>query len=387
MIREIYEPGRGQRVPIRTWARSVTRETEAQWLAIASAPYVVSHVATMADAHMSDGVAVGTVFATEHAVVPGALGGDLGCGVAALQLSATLDDLRAPGLHALVDALDRAIPTGAALHRGPGADVPAHLFEQALSTSTLERARDALARKHLGTLGGGNHFLELDADADGAVWLLVHTGSRGLGAAIAAHHSAAAGAVSNRALAALDARSREGARYLADVAWALAFARANRDALVWRALDVLACETGLDVTTVDALDVNHNFVARERWFDRDLLVHRKGAIAAGVGVRALIPGSMGTASYVVRGLGEASAYGSCSHGAGRVMSRKEARAKITRGALSSSMAHVAHPSRLGEALVEEAPAAYRDVRQVLHDQRDLVERETRLEPFLVLKGA
>lgn len=386
MIREIYEPARGQRVPIRAWARSVTRQTEAQWMAIASTPYVVEHVAAMADAHMSDGVAVGTVFATESAVVPRALGCDLGCGVAAVKLSVTRADLPSRGLGGLVDALDRAIPTGTALHRGRGVDVPAQLFEAALSTSTLERTREALARKHLGTLGGGNHFLELDADVDGGVWLLVHSGSRGLGAAIAAHHTAAAGAATTDELASLDTRCAEGERYLADVTWALAFARANRDALVRRALDVLACETSLDVSKMDALDAHHNFVARESWFERELLVHRKGAIAAGAGVRALVPGSMGTASYVVRGLGNAAAFGSCSHGAGRVMSRKEARARITRGALASSMAHVAHPARLGAALVEEAPLAYRDVRQVLRDQRDLVERDERLEPLLVLKG-
>jgi len=392
VIREIYDPARGQRVPIRTWARAVSRETELQWLELASQPYVVEHVAAMADAHMSEGVAVGTVFATEHAVVPGALGGDLGCGVAAVKLSIAQDTLESTSLPRLVDALDRAIPTGAALHRGEGVEVPPHLLEAELSTATLEHTREALARRHLGTLGGGNHFVELAVDVDGDVWLLVHSGSRGLGAAIAAQHARAAhsgsarGGPARRPLAALDTRDVEGARYLQDLAWALAFAKANRDALVSRALEVLANETNVDVATEDAIDTHHNFVSIERWFGRELIVHRKGAIAAPEGSRALVPGSMGTASYVVRGLGCASAFGSCSHGAGRVMSRKEARARISRRALESSMGRVAYPSRLGAALVEEAPAAYRDIGQVLRDQPDLARRDTRLEPLLVLKG-
>jgi tRNA-splicing ligase RtcB len=388
-MRVLYEKERGQRVPVRVWGRAISAETEAQLQRIASQPYVVEHVAAMADAHVSDGVAVGTVFATEDTVVPGALGGDLGCGMSALRLGADVsiasDRSR---LEAIVRDLGRAIPTGAATHRGlrAGEAVPEALFAPALSTRTLEHTREALAGRHLGTLGGGNHFIEIDRDAEGELWLLVHSGSRGLGAAIASHHARVAAPSGEKSLRGLRVDRDEGAAYVRDLTWALDFARANREALVRRALDVIANMVDCRPEDDDRVDIHHNFVARERWLGRDLLIHRKGAVAAGAGVRALIPGSMGTASYIVEGLGNEAAFGSCSHGAGRVMSRKQARSDIAPRALASAMRRVVYPEALARSLVEEAPQAYRDITEVLEDQEDLVKRRVRLEPVAVLKG-
>jgi tRNA-splicing ligase RtcB len=384
--RVIFEPERGQRVPVRVWARAIDDKTARQLQHLASQPWVVEHVAAMADAHVSEGVAVGTVFAAEKFVVPKALGGDLGCGMSALCLTASIDEVDRRMLDRLVADLGRAIPAGDATHRGRGVDVPDALLSAPLSTHALEHARDALARRHLGTLGGGNHFLEIERDADGALWLLVHSGSRGLGAAIAGHH-ARAGDADPGELHALDTTEGQGAAYLADLAWALAFARANRQALLTKALDVIGAALGREVNGDAAVvDIHHNFVARERWFGRDLLVHRKGALAVPHGTLALIPGSMGTASYLVEGLGNEDAFGSCSHGAGRVMSRKEARARIKPHALERAMRRVAYPEALARSLVEEAPEAYRDIGEVLADQEDLVTRVRRLEPIAVLKG-
>jgi tRNA-splicing ligase RtcB len=256
----------------------------------------------------------------------------------------------------------------------------------ALSTRALEHAREALARRHLGTLGGGNHFLELDRDAEGGLWLLVHSGSRGLGAAVAAYHARAAETGGRATLDGLDTTNEQGAAYLNDLAWALAFARANREALAARALEVVADAVGIAVDASATVDIHHNFLARETWFGRELLVHRKGAVAVPAEALALIPGSMGTASYVVEGLGNEEAFGSCSHGAGRVMSRKEARAAIATKALARAMRRVAYPDALSRHLVEEAPATYRDITEVLEDQEDLVRRRLRLEPIAVLKG-
>jgi tRNA-splicing ligase RtcB len=398
LSRVVFDPAGGQRVPVRIWARAITEETERQLVRVASQPYVVGHVAAMADAHVSQGIAVGTVFATEHAVVPAALGGDLGCGMSAARIGLDADGLDRRLLTRVVADLGRAIPTGDRTHRGAGVPVPDGLLAPALSTRSLDHAREALARRHLGTLGGGNHFLELDRDADGGLWLLVHSGSRGLGAAIAAHHAKAAGSASP--LAALDVRHEAGAAYLGDLAWALAFARENRRRLAARAMEVLADVAGaaiaLDGTPpasserdphpAEAVDVHHNFVTRERWLDRELLVHRKGAVAVPKGALALIPGSMGTASYLVEGLGCEASFGSCSHGAGRVMSRREARDRIAPAGLARAMRDVVYPEGMARALVEEAPAAYRDVREVLEDQEDLVMRRTRVEPIAVLKG-
>ncbi len=376
----------GQRVPIFIWRRDIAEDTVRQLGRIASQPWVVEHVAAMADAHVSDGVAVGTVFATEHTVVPCALGGDLGCGMSAVRITDEPCTLERAMLSDIVSKLARAIPTGDAVHRGHGAAVPDALCEGALSTRSLERTREALAGKHLGTLGGGNHFLELDRDPEGRLWLLVHSGSRGLGAAIAAHHAGAAGASSTEGtLPALDVREPAGAAYLSDLAWALSFARANRAALVRWALEILAGALGA-IAEAQTVDIHHNFVARERWFGRDLLVHRKGAISVPSGTLALIPGSMGTASYLVEGLGHEASFGSCSHGAGRILSRRAAREHVSRAAFARSMRRVVMPAGDSRAWIEEAPAAYRDIRDVLEDQEDLVTRRLRLEPVAVLKG-
>lgn len=249
-----------------------------------------------------------------------------------------------------------------------------------LSTRALEKGREALLGKHLGTLGGGNHFVELGRDAEQRVWLLVHSGSRGLGAAIADHHRGA----EQRPLAGLRTDSSSGADYLADLAWALAFARANRVQLARVATCAMEEVVGRPLQHGPAVDVHHNFVAEETWLGERLFVHRKGAIAAPAGAPALVPGSMGTASYLVVGRGCEAAFGSCSHGAGRVLRRSEARRKIRPEALRRALGDVVIPA--GEAMVEEAPAAYRDIRKVLRAQEDLVERRLRLEPLLVLKG-
>jgi tRNA-splicing ligase RtcB len=337
----------------------------------------------MADAHVSDGIAVGSVFATERVVVPRALGGDLGCGMSAVRIAAGAESVDRPTLDGVVHALGRAIPTGQGTHRGRGVPVPDDVLSRSLST---EHTREALARRHLGTLGGGNHFLELDRDADGAIWLLVHSGSRGLGAAVAQHHARVAEANGAGSLAGLDVTTLEGAAYMNDLSWALAFAKANRQTMEMRALEVLHDALPIPLDLGESLDIHHNFVACETWFGRELLVHRKGAVAVPSGTRALVPGSMGTASYIVEGLGFEASFGSCSHGAGRVMSRKEARARIRVDALVRTMRRVAYPEHLRRQLVEEAPTAYRDIGEVLDDQRDLVRRVVRLEPMAVLKG-
>jgi tRNA-splicing ligase RtcB len=386
MFREVFEPERGQRVPVRIWARKIADDTVRQLQRMASEPYVVDFVAAMADAHVANGVAVGTVFATEHTVVPRALGGDLGCGMSAIKTNIDASSISRKTLEEIVGAFGRAIPTGSATHRGRGVDVSETLMCSRLSTRALEHTREAIGKRHLGTLGGGNHFLELDRDADRNLWILVHSGSRGLGAAVAAHHAEVARFVGDSQLAGLDTREEHGAAYLEDLSRALTFARANRRALARRALEIMTDVFHETVEYLDEVDIHHNFVAKESWFGRDLIVHRKGAVSVPEGARALVPGSMGTASYVVEGLGCPAAFGSCSHGAGRVMSRSDARRKIKPKALAEAMRRIVYPEKLSKQLVEEAPTAYRDITEVLEDQEDLVKRQVRLEPIAVLKG-
>lgn len=375
-----------RRVPIIVWARHAREEAFALLERLAAQPYVFGHVAAMPDLHAANGVAVGTVFATEGVLVPSALGGDVGCGVAALRFGPIERPLSTRDLRRVLAGWAARIPVGDEQLRGEGAPVPPELLSATLSTRSLEHDRDRLAPRQLGTLGGGNHFVELDRDADGEIWLLVHTGSRGLGGSIGRHHARAAEASGRGTIPGLDVGSEAGSACATDLAWAVDFAAANRAAILTAAAGVLSEVTGALPDLEGRLDVRHNFVAEEEHMGRRLWVHRKGAIAAPVGSRVLIPGSMGTASYLAEGLGEPTSFGSASHGAGRVLSRREARQRIDPARLARSMRQVVHDERRARALVEEAPSAYRDVREVLEDEADLVRSLVRLEPMVVLKG-
>lgn len=386
MARVIPAPPGSTRVPIHVWGRTAPSGAITQLERIAAEPYVVGHVAAMPDLHVADGVAVGTVFATDGVVVPSALGGDLGCGVAALRFELPGRALSRQDLERILRGWARLIPVGDAVQRGRGARVPDELLEPHLSTGALAHARERLARRHLGTLGGGNHFVELDRDMEGGVWLLVHSGSRGLGAAVAAHHLRAAEAAGHGDFPGLRVDSQAGNACLGDIAWTLAFAAANRNAILGGARQVVEEVAGAATDLTSRIDVHHNFVAEEEHLGRTVWVHRKGAIAAPAGSRVLIPGSMGTASYVAEGLGEPSSFRSASHGAGRVMTRREARERISVDRLTHAMRRVVHDVRRAASLVEEAPAAYRDIGEVLEDEADLVRPLARLEPLVVLKG-
>jgi tRNA-splicing ligase RtcB len=280
-------------------------------------------------------------------------------------------------LRALLDAFAKAFGPKSRL---PLCEESEALLREPLSTRSLDHDRERFARSQLGTVGGGNHFAELDRDMEGSLWLLVHSGSRGVGGALGAHHAKAA------RTGFLDAESDAGRAFLADLGWALRYARANRQRLIALASEVLSTSHGAQPDPGSALDLPHNFVARETHDGRPLWVHRKGASAAPAGGRGLVPGSMGTASYLVEGLGEPASFRSCSHGAGRVLSRREAREQIGAKDLERSMRKVAYDERLARALVEEAPAAYRDIGEVLAEQADLVRPRMRLEPLAVFKG-
>ncbi|GEN07825.1 tRNA-splicing ligase RtcB [Myxococcus fulvus] len=373
-------------VPILAWTRRLPPGAEAQLRLIASQPYVVEHVAAMPDLHVARRIAVGSVFATGHHIVPGALGGDLGCGVRAYRFAYPAALLGRDLLESLLARLSRVIPVGDATHRGKGLALPVELVSPPLSTQRLCREWERLAPRHLGTLGGGNHFVELDRDAGGDLWLLLHSGSRGVGATIADHHLRVATALGEGTLPGLSLHTPEGAACLADTQLACRFARVNRDVLAARALEVLSDVLGLTPDADATVDVHHNHVAPEEHFGRTLWVHRKGAVGLEAGQRGLIPGSMGTASYVVKGLGEPRSFRSCSHGAGRVLSRTEARARIRPAALEHALRRVVHDAGKADSLVEEAPAAYRDIAEVLQDEVDLVTPVRRLTPIAVLKG-
>lgn len=341
----------------------------------------VARVAVMPDVHLAGSACVGSVVATRTLLVPELLGSDLGCGVAALDLGASARGIERAQLERTLAALSRAIPT----RMDPKARLPDSLAAP-LSTARLTRVLEHDARVELGTLGRGNHFLELQADEEARLWLMVHTGSRALGPAIQAHHAAAA---THRVagLAALVADSEAGRGYLADHDRALAFARANRRVLAERAAEVVQETLGATPDWDTWRDCHHDVVRRESHEGEPLWVHRKGAVPADEGADVLVPGSMGTGSVHALGRGEPRALRSSAHGAGRAQSRAEARRRVDRTALAREMGDVIYDTRLASRLVEEAPSAYKDLARVLRDQRELVRVTRRLRPLLVLKGA
>ncbi len=384
---ELHEPTGEMRVPLRVWGRNPPEGALRMLRALASEPYVAEHVAAMPDLHQSQTVAVGTVFATERHLVPSALGEDLGCGVAAIGFDYPAASLDTATLQKLLTALAAKIPVGESTHRrGVTVELPDALIHPRLSTRALESTRDRLLPKQLRTLGGGNHFVELDRDAGGNLWVMVHSGSRGLGAAIGNHHAAVAHTRGVGMVRALALNEEEGRNCVEDFSFALAFARANRDALLAAAVEVVSEQTQVAPDRSTYVDLHHNFAQPEVHFGRQLWVHRKGAIAAPYGQRALIPGSMGTASYVVEGLAHPLSFGSASHGAGRVLTRTEARARVTPERLRHELRRVVYDATRERTLVEEAPAAYRPIGEVLEDEAELVRPVLRLEPIAVLKG-
>ena len=359
------------------------RDVRAALERLARAPDV-QHIVVLPDVHLAQDVCVGTVVATERSLYPAAVGGDIGCGMAAIATTARATDLVAEREAARVLAgFEARIPI--LRHRDLAPALPSTLDARALSHAALEAERRREARAQLGTLGRGNHFIEVQADDDDRLWLMVHSGSRGMGQAIRAHHERAAERTRGGLLR-LDAESPAGQAYLADMAWALDYAAENRRVLVRAAAEVLAEELDADVETASLVCCHHNFVACECHRGASLWVHRKGAIRASPGEPGLIPGSMGTASYHVEGRGEPRSLCSSSHGAGRRLARGEAFRAIPTREVARQLRGVFYDHRLTAKLRDEAPGAYKDIDAVLRAQRDLTKVRRRLRPVLGFKG-
>jgi len=344
----------------------------------------VRRIAVMPDVHLAEGVCVGTVVATSYALYPDAVGGDIGCGVSALAFDVEAARIADPRTAAAILAgLYRRIPVKQ--HRlGSGSAWPQSLAT-ALSAPALWPGRAREAVRQLGTLGRGNHFVELQADEEGRLWLMLHSGSRGLGQAIRAHHLAAATA-SACGLGFLDARTPRGQAYLADVGWAVAYAEANRRAMTEAVCTVLDAVVGARADEATYATCHHDHVRLEVHDGEALLVHRKGAIAAAEGDVGLVPGSMGTPSFHVTGRGRPDALRSGAHGAGRRLSRSDARHAISVRDVHRELHGVFFDHRLARALREEAPSAYKDVEAVMRAQGALVRIVRRLRPVLSFKG-
>lgn len=370
--------------PIRSWlAAPMEREVWEAIERLRRAPDV-QQIAVMPDVHLSGDVCIGVVVATSHLIYPQAVGGDIGCGMLAVGLdveAAALEDPRAAGQ--ILSDLGRAVPSR---RRNRSALIPQPGGERdTLSQPNLDSIRRSEGALEFATLGGGNHFIEIQADEDGRLWLMVHSGSRALGQAIRDHHLSRAQPVQNR-LRVIEAQSEAGAEYLHDASCAQRFADASRRAMAEEVGRVLAGNVGGQVCWDTVITTDHNHVSREHHGGRPLWVHRKGAMPARLGENGVLPGSMGSLSFHVQGRGHEDALCSSAHGAGRVLSRTAARAQVTERALGRQMEGVWYDFRKTEKLRDEAPSAYKDIRAVLRAQKDMVKVTRTLRPVLNYKG-
>jgi tRNA-splicing ligase RtcB (3'-phosphate/5'-hydroxy nucleic acid ligase) len=385
------------RVPVKVWTDRIEPEAIEQLKNIANLPAVEPHVAAMPDVHLGKGATVGAVVPTKDAVCPAAVGVDIGCGMSARKTSISGDIMTGEDRKKLRHSIEREIPVGREQKRQP--------FEAAVEWMK-SRGMPGVASKvladravhQLGTLGGGNHFIEVCVDRDdGMLWTLLHSGSRNVGKSVAEVHIARAKKFLGKRLedlpdpdlAWLEAGTPEFDAYRSDLEWCQAYARENRAIMMSRLLRQLSFALGFrdDVSrlgiTVE-VDCHHNYVEEELHFGRRVLLTRKGAIRAGVGELGIIPGSMGTGSYIVRGLGNREAFESAPHGAGRKMSRSEARRRFTAEDLVCQTEGV--ECRKDGRVVDEIPEAYKPIEEVIEKSRDLVEVAAGLRQIICVKG-
>jgi tRNA-splicing ligase RtcB len=371
--------------PVRAWlAVPMEHEVSEAIERLRRAPDV-QQIAVMPDVHLSADVCIGVVVATSHLIYPQAVGGDIGCGMLAVALNVDPSTLKAPRAAGQVLAdLGRAVP---ARRRNRRAIIPQPLeiANEKLSHPGLDSIRRREGATEFATLGSGNHFVEIQADENDRLWLMVHSGSRALGQAIRHHHLLRAQSVDNR-LRALDSKSDSGAEYLHDASCARRFAGASRMAIAEEAGLVLAKTLGAQVCWDSLITTDHNHVAREHHNGRELWVHRKGAMRARLGESGVLPGSMGSLSFHVEGRGHQDALCSSAHGAGRVLSRTVARLQVTERAFRRQMEGVWYDFRKAESLRDEAPSAYKDIRAVLRAQKEMVKVTRTLRPVLSYKG-
>jgi tRNA-splicing ligase RtcB len=382
---------KGKNVDIHLWASANEVESAAlnQLRNVAALPWVFHHVAAMADVHLGAGATVGSVIAMKGAVSPAAVGVDIGCGMGAVRTNLTARDLP-DSLHKLRDDLEARIPVGFSMHdEAVPAAAAEDLWEEFPTLTEKVQSLFHRARLQLGTLGGGNHFIELCLDTDQNVWLMLHSGSRNIGKELAEIHIAKAKKLAHnrdlpdKDLAVFLAGTDEMKAYRRDLFWAQRYARVNREVMVDLALRVLKKHFP-QLETGDAIFCHHNYVAEEVHYGQDVLVTRKGAIRAGKGEMGIIPGSMGTRSYIVRGLGCAESFESASHGAGRKMSRGEAKRRFTVKDLLRQTEGV--ECRKDGGVIDEIPGAYKSIEKVMENQRDLVEVVAELKQVLCIKG-
>ena len=373
----------------------IEQEAQQQILNTSKLPFLYKWVAVMPDCHYGKGATVGTVMATKGAVVPAAVGVDIGCGMIALETSLGREDLGE--LHAMRQGIERRIPMSAGRNNGR---ITATAEPRIAELEKIEKETGANYSKFdddwkraLGTLGGGNHFTEVCLDENDRIWSTLHSGSRGVGNRIGNHYIKLAQQICkkrgielpDRDLAFLSEGTEEFDDYIRDLHWAQRFALLNREEMMERMLEELRQRVpGIEGIEVSRINCHHNFTQIEHHFGHDVWVTRKGAVKASVGMRAMIPGSMGTRSYIVSGLGNRESFESAPHGAGRRMSRTKARQSHTMKDLETEMAGIEF--RKSQVLLDEIPSAYKDIDRVMEHAQNLVHIEHTLRQIINCKG-
>ena len=409
-IKKVLANHIGQRYPVKVWTEDFGLNTAEQLVNTASLPFIHKHVAGMPDVHQGLGATVGSVVPTKGAIIPAAVGVDIGCGMMASRLDIRADWLP-DNLGAMRSAIEAAVPHGRTDHGGPNdrgawGNIPSGTEEAWRMLSDDSRWRCLLERhpklvskrsvnkeRHLGTLGTGNHFVEVCLDENDDVWVMLHSGSRGIGNRIGSYFIQLAKkemerwfvSLPDKDLAYLPEGSEHFGYYVEAVGWAQDFAMANRELMMANTIEAvgLTLNRHLDVNET-AINCHHNYVAKEHHFGANVWVTRKGAIRARKGDLGIIPGSMGQCSYIVEGLGNPDSFHSCSHGAGRTMSRGEARRTFTVEDLARQTEGVEY--RKDGGVLDEIPGAYKDIDQVMENQTDLVSVVHTLKQVLCVKG-
>lgn len=389
--------------PIKIWATDLEEEAKQQAINLAKLPFIVSHVALMPDAHFGKGSTVGSVIATKGAIIPAAVGVDIGCGMSAVKLPYTIDQFGGDEkLRALRHSIEREIPTGRCANKELSDRAGNNFISLGpISDTASDELRMGIYNRsayQIGTLGGGNHFIEICADQNGDAWLMLHSGSRNIGKSLADIHINKAKDLMKQYfidlpdpdLAFLAQNTYEFKEYLHDLIWAQKYSKINRSEMVLRILRQISFhmhneDPASKYKTYEYIDCHHNYTQIENHFGQNLYITRKGAVSARANEWGIIPGSMGAKSFIVKGLGNADSFCSCSHGAGRKMSRTKARATFTIEDLKIQTAGV--ECLKDDSVLDEIPSAYKNIDEVMANQSDLVEPIFTLKQILCIKGS
>ncbi|MGI6521174.1 MAG: RtcB family protein [Fermentimonas sp.] len=383
-----------ERIPIKVWMDSIDDKTMEQTVNLANLPFAFKHVSLMPDAHSGYGMPIGGVLATEGVIVPNAVGVDIGCGMCAVKSDLMASEVSRKEMLNILSEIRNKIPIGFNHHKEKQDE---SLMPQGYDLNNLHviSSQYTAALKQIGTLGGGNHFIEIQKDSEGFLWLMIHSGSRNLGKQVADFYNKKARQLNeiwyssvdkSVDLAFLPFRTIEAHEYYNEMKYCVDFALANRKLMIERVQESFY-DHFPTIKFGDVINKAHNYAAWENHFGKDVVVHRKGATSAREGEIGIIPGSQGTNSYIVEGLGNKDSFNSCSHGAGRTMGRKEAvrNLDLEEEKRKLDALGIIHAVR-SKSDLEEAPSAYKDIEEVMANQQDLVRIKVELSPVAVIKG-